>query len=103
MATLRELREQRHITREQLATAAEVAVSTIYNTEADRVTPRPAILRRMARALGVTVDDIDLGLRPRLPGLARDVRSSGESSVRLDAPELGVTPASADAHPKGEA
>jgi transcriptional regulator with XRE-family HTH domain len=31
MATLRELREQRHVTREQLATAAEVAVSTIYN------------------------------------------------------------------------
>ena len=64
MATLRVLREQRHLTREQLAAMAEVAVSTIYNVEAGRVTPRPAILRRLARALAVSVDDIYLAMPP---------------------------------------
>lgn len=63
MATLRQLRQQLHLTQEQLAMAADVSASTVYHIEADKVQPRPSIVRRLARALGVTPDDIDLPLR----------------------------------------
>lgn len=43
--------------------AADVSASTVYHIEADKVQPRPSIVRRLARALGVTPDDIDLPLR----------------------------------------
>lgn len=63
MATLRLLREQRYLTQEQLAVAAEVSVSTVYHIEAGRSRPRTAILRRLARTLGVNPEEIDLGER----------------------------------------
>ena len=53
MATLRELRQQRGFTQQQLAAMAEVAEATIQNAERGRTVPRPAILRRLARALQV--------------------------------------------------
>lgn len=62
MATLRQLRQQLQLTQEQLALAADVSASTVYHIEADKVQPRPSIVRRLARALGVTPDDIDLPL-----------------------------------------
>jgi len=58
MATLRQLREQRHLTQEQLAVAAEVSSSTVYHIEAGKVRPRPSIVRRLARALGVLPNEI---------------------------------------------
>jgi transcriptional regulator with XRE-family HTH domain len=48
------------MTQEQLAVAAEVSASTVYNTEAGKTRPRPAILRRLARALNVEPQAIDL-------------------------------------------
>ena len=63
MATLRQLRQQLQLTQEQLALAADVSASTVYHIEAEKVQPRPSIVRRLARALGVTPDDIDLPLR----------------------------------------
>ena len=60
LPTLRSFREQRRLTREQLAAAAEVATSTVYNAESGRVRPQPAILRRLARALDVTPQEIEL-------------------------------------------
>lgn len=60
VSTLRRLREERHLTQEQLAVAAEVSTSTVYHIETGKVRPRPAIVRRLARTLGVSPDDIDL-------------------------------------------
>lgn len=60
VSTLRRLREERHLTQEQLAVAAEVSTSTVYHIETGKVQPRPAIVRRLARTLGVSPDDIDL-------------------------------------------
>ena len=60
MATLRELRAQRHLTQAQLAAAADVSPSTIYHIDAAKVLPRPAIVRRLARALDVELEAIDL-------------------------------------------
>ncbi len=59
MATLRDLRQQNHLTQEQLALAAEISSSTVYHIEAGKVRPRPSIVRRLARALGVSPSEID--------------------------------------------
>ena len=59
MPTLRYLRAQRHLTQEQLATAADVSPSTVYHIEAGKVQPRPSIVRRLARALSVAPNEID--------------------------------------------
>lgn len=63
MATLRELRVARLLTQEQLGSLAEVSSSTIQNAEAGKATPRPAIVRRIARALGVTPQEIEFPAR----------------------------------------
>jgi transcriptional regulator with XRE-family HTH domain len=60
VATLRQLREQQHLTQEQLAVAAEVSTSTVYHIEAGKVRPRPSIVRRLARVLQVDPGDIEL-------------------------------------------
>lgn len=60
MPTLRALRTQQHLTQEKLAAAADVSASTVYHIEAGKVRPRPAILRRLARALHVEPQTIDL-------------------------------------------
>ncbi len=68
MPTLRQLREERHLTQEQLATAAEVSTSTVYHIEGSKVCPRPSIVRRIARALGVSPGEIEVsGVAPRTP------------------------------------
>jgi transcriptional regulator with XRE-family HTH domain len=60
MATLRALREQRYLTQEQFAVAAEVSASTVYNAEAGKISPRLAIVRRLARVLGVEPGEVEL-------------------------------------------
>ena len=50
---LRAVRADRVLSMRELADAAGVASSTIALTEAGRTTPRPASMRRIARALGV--------------------------------------------------
>jgi len=60
VATLRQLRAQRHLTQAQLAAAADVSPSTIYHIEAGKVVPRPTIVRRLARVLEVRQDEIEL-------------------------------------------
>ena len=51
--TLREWRAERLLTIRDLARRADVAPSTVYLTEAGKTTPRPAVMRRIAAALGV--------------------------------------------------
>jgi len=62
VATLRQLREQHHLTQEQLAVAAEVSTSTVYHIEAGKVRPRPAIVRRLARVLAVDPGRIEFAV-----------------------------------------
>ena len=63
MATLRVLREQQHLTQEQLAVAAEVSASTVHNAESGKTLPRPAIVRRLARVLGVSPGELEFARR----------------------------------------
>jgi transcriptional regulator with XRE-family HTH domain len=55
---LRELREQRGLSQFQLALAAEVSPSTVYAYEHGSRPWRPDTLRRLADALGVTVEEL---------------------------------------------
>lgn len=75
MPTLRQLREQRYLTQEQLAVAAEVSASTVYHIEAGKVRPRTSIVRRLARALEVSPDEIVIDVPDRLdPGQGKSTR-----------------------------
>ena len=76
MPTLRRLREERHLTQEQLAVAAEVSTSTVYHIEAGKVRPRPAILRRLARVHVVDPGEIEIGAQ----AMAGDRQTSKESA-----------------------
>lgn len=60
MKTIRQLREERHMTQLELAVAVGVTPSTIYTWESGRSEPRVRQLRRVAEVLGVRSDDIAL-------------------------------------------
>lgn len=85
MATLRQLREQHHLTQEQLANAADVSPSTVYHIEAGKVHPRPSIVRRLARALAVVPGEIDVGVPAAMPPLLSSEPLLTESAI--DVPE----------------
>jgi transcriptional regulator with XRE-family HTH domain len=59
MAALREVRAKHLVSIRDLAKEARVAPSTIYLIERGRSTPRPAIMRRLAAALGVDPSEIN--------------------------------------------
>ena len=61
MPILRVLREQQHLTQEQLARAADVSPSTVYHIEAGKVRPRPSIVRRLACAHQASPHELDYG------------------------------------------
>ncbi len=61
MATLRHLRQQAGMTQQQLATQAGLDLFTIANLEQGRVKrPHQGTLRKLACALGVAVEMIEL-------------------------------------------
>jgi transcriptional regulator with XRE-family HTH domain len=63
MPTLRELRERKFLSQEDLAKAAGVSRSTIWELEGARARPRRWItIRKLAKALGVEPSEIDLPL-----------------------------------------
>jgi transcriptional regulator with XRE-family HTH domain len=57
--TIRELREERGWSQAELAYRAEVSPSTVYNWEAGRFEPKASQLRRVAQALGASMDNIE--------------------------------------------
>lgn len=59
--TLRELRTQRKISREELALKVGVTYSTVANLEAGRYKPRIDLAIKIARVFGVPVESIDWG------------------------------------------
>jgi putative transcriptional regulator len=59
--TLRKLREERKMSREELALAVGVTYSTVANLEAGRFKPRIDLAIKIARVFGVPVESIDWG------------------------------------------
>lgn len=59
--TLRKLRAQRKMSREELALAVGVTYSTVANLEVGRYKPRIDLAIRIARVFGVPVESIDWG------------------------------------------
>lgn len=55
---LRELRRARGMTQQQLADAAEISRQTVIAIEAERFNPSVLLAFRLAKALGVTIEDI---------------------------------------------
>ena len=50
---LRRVREERLMTQQEVATAADLNLSTVMRIENDRVEPRFSTIRKLANALGV--------------------------------------------------
>ena len=61
MRTIRELRQERGWTQLDLANRLGVTPSSVYNWESGKFEPKASQLRALARAFGVTMDDIDFG------------------------------------------
>ena len=59
MKTIKELREERGWTQLQLGNKLGVTPVTVYNWERGRHVPTAAQVRALARAFGVSMDDID--------------------------------------------
>lgn len=57
--TLRELRKQKDLTQQELASALKLSISTITSIETGRHPPRLDVARKIARYFQVGIDDID--------------------------------------------
>lgn len=55
---LKRLRDERHLTQEQLAAAAGIPVGSLRNYEQDHREPRVQQLQRLARALNVSMETV---------------------------------------------
>lgn len=60
-ARLRQLRQQRVLTQDELAEHAGVARSTVLKLERDDQEARPSTIRKLARVLGVKPEDLLAG------------------------------------------
>jgi transcriptional regulator with XRE-family HTH domain len=72
---LRQLREARHWSQEELAARSGVALATIAKLEAGAIRPQPTVLRRLAQALGLTPEDLARQLSE-----ARRARAAGRGT-----------------------
>lgn len=61
MKTLKEWREDRHVTQLDIAFALGITPATVANWESGRSEPKARNLRTLADFLGVSMDDIDFG------------------------------------------
>ena len=57
--TIRELRQARGWTQLELANRLGITPSSVYNWESGKFEPKASQLRALARAFGVSMDDID--------------------------------------------
>jgi transcriptional regulator with XRE-family HTH domain len=62
---LRDLRDERSLSQQELATAAQVSKATIVNLEAGRIArPYPSTVRKLAAALGLPPRELLRHVRP---------------------------------------
>lgn len=81
---LRDLREQAGLSQEELASKAQVSRASIQNWEGNRTAPRRAESRRLAAALGVSVDALKtLGERVDI----QEIRDALQAAMELTDPE----------------
>ena len=59
MRTVRQLREEHQWTQLELANKLGVTPATVYNWERGKYEPKAGQLRALARAFGVSMDEID--------------------------------------------
>jgi transcriptional regulator with XRE-family HTH domain len=86
--TLRDLREQAGMSQEELAAKAQVSRASIQNWEAARTAPRRAESRRLAAALGVSVDDLKARTGEERVD-AQEIRDALQAAMELeDAEEM---------------
>src|SRR5690349_17531947 len=82
-STLKKLRSQAGLSQEELAAKAQVSRASIQNWEGNRTRPRRAESRRLAAALGVTVDALNAGTEgERLD--AQEIRDALQAALALD-------------------
>ena len=74
-----DLREERGWTQGDLADEAGVGITTILRTELGQVKPRLGTLRKIARALGTTVEELD----PKPPAPSSPVDKYAEAMGRV--------------------
>lgn len=95
---VRKIRQQRGLTQEQLAKAAQVNRGTVVELEIGAVEPEIATLKRIAKALGVSMADIygwlrDLNLLFSLDAAdGQLVRDLMEARLGLAPPEAAAPP-----------
>jgi transcriptional regulator with XRE-family HTH domain len=84
MDQLAELRERRALTLRELAEMSGVAADTINQIELGHRKPRPSTLRKLARALGVDVEELmpPKGAAPSTPGQPEEKISIEERHAR---------------------
>jgi transcriptional regulator with XRE-family HTH domain len=62
---VRELRKAADLTQQELASRAELSISVVVQIESGKIPdPRLTTLRKLARALGVTLDELAGGVEP---------------------------------------
>lgn len=84
--TLRALREQAGLSQEELAARAQVSRASIQNWEGNRTAPRRAETRKLASALGMTVDTFRARMEEeRLD--AQEIRNALQAATELADPE----------------
>lgn len=84
--TLRAMREQAGLSQEELAAKAQVSRASIQNWEGNRTAPRRAESRRLAAALGVSVDALKARAGEE-PVDAQEIRDALQKAMELDDPE----------------
>ena len=83
---LRDLREQAGLSQEELASKAQVSRASIQNWEGNRTSPRRAESRRLAAALGVSVDALKARAREERVD-AQEIRDALQAAMQLTDPE----------------
>lgn len=81
---LRDLREQAGLSQEELASRAQVSRASIQNWEGNRTAPRRAESRRLAAALGVSVDAFKRTRGEQVD--AEEVRAALQAAMEIDDP-----------------
>jgi len=80
------MREQAGLSQEELAAKAQVSRASIQNWEGNRTAPRRAESRRLAAALGVTVDALKAPTGDDRVD-AQEIRDALQAAMELEDPE----------------